>query len=59
MSWWEVVSGKVNPGDKLFTPGRGLKGFLKGDGQKYINNAVLKLIGSGFRVQCSKVMVYV
>ena len=29
MSWWELVSGKVNPGDKLFTPGRGLQGLRK------------------------------
>lgn len=26
MAWWDVVLDKVNPGDKLFTPGRGLKG---------------------------------
>jgi hypothetical protein len=29
MSWWEIVLGRLNPGDKIFTPGRGLQGLQK------------------------------
>lgn len=29
MSWWDVVSGRLERGDSLFTPGRGIKGLNK------------------------------
>ena len=47
MSWWEVVSGKVNPGDKLFTPGRGIEALRKKPFSILSKDSSKIIIGSG------------
>jgi len=47
MSWWEIVSGRLNPGDKLFTPGRGVQGLRKKPFSILSKNSWKIIIGSG------------
>jgi len=47
MAWWKIISGRINVGDELLTPGRGTEGFKRRSFTVLDTDSSKMILGSG------------